>query len=181
MTKPRHGSFRVRALCRSRRSGFSLIEVALAVGLIGFCLVALLGLLQVGLQQERASIDQTQATHVLDAVKDSLRGRLRLPEGEAPVEDRFGLQIPASPGAAPVTQIFVVNESGEPVSVDEPNAYVVRCEVRASNGAEGVFKPWHARITVAWPGAAEFQGSGPDLRLRKAQGHIDTTLEVNRG
>jgi len=170
MRRPTSETSLFRRVPRSRRSGFSLIEVAMAVALIAFCLVALLGLLHVGLRQERTSIDQTQATHVLDAVKEALRSRLSL----SAAADRFGLLIP-EPGDAPAIQTFVVDDSRE------SGVYVVRCEVEAPEGAKGVFEPWHARIIVAWPGTAEFQGTGSDLRLQKAQGYIEASLELSRG
>lgn len=168
---------------RPARAGFSLVEVTLALGLVAFCLVALLGLLHAGLRQERTSIDQTQATHILDAVKDSFRGEMRPPAGVAaglPSKSRFGLRIP-DVGGAPTAETFLVNDSGTLGTRNDPNAYVVHCEIEAPGESEGAFKPYHARILVAWPAAAEFQGSGRKLRLQKAQGYIDASLEWNRG
>lgn len=52
----------------SRRRAFSLVEVTIAIGLVSFCLVAMLGVLPVGLSQERKSTDQTLATQALSAV-----------------------------------------------------------------------------------------------------------------
>ncbi len=160
------------------------MEVTLALALVAFCLVALLGLLQMGLQQERASTDQTQAAHILDAVKDSFRGRMRAPGGVAVLTDsaadRFGLRIPAV-GGAPAEGSFVVDENGSPAASGDPNAYVVHYEIEAPGALQGAFKPYHARILVAWPAVAEFHGSGTALTLQKAQGHIDASLELNRG
>lgn len=56
----------VRPLLRHR--AFSLVEVTIAIGLVSFCLVAMLGVLPVGLSQERKSTDQTLATQALSAV-----------------------------------------------------------------------------------------------------------------
>lgn len=50
------------------RGGFSLVEVTMAMGLVAFCLVAMLGVLPVGLAQERRSLDQLTASQVLAAV-----------------------------------------------------------------------------------------------------------------
>ncbi len=46
------------------------MEACIAIGLVRFCLVALLGLFQVGLTQERQAVDQVQAAHILAAVSD---------------------------------------------------------------------------------------------------------------
>ncbi len=43
----------------SRRRAFSLIEVVLALGIVSFALVAILGLMSVGLDSSRDSIDDT--------------------------------------------------------------------------------------------------------------------------
>ena len=45
-----------------RRLAFSLIEVVLALGIVSFALVAILGLLSVGLDSSRDSIDDTAVT-----------------------------------------------------------------------------------------------------------------------
>ena len=48
-----------RRACRADRDGFSMVEVTLALGIAGFCLVALLGLLPLGTSQ---SADASKAT-----------------------------------------------------------------------------------------------------------------------
>ena len=54
-------------------SGFSLVEVAIALGISAFCLLALLGLLPVGEQVNRHASSQTAAVNLLDAVIADLR------------------------------------------------------------------------------------------------------------
>lgn len=58
---------------RSRKAGFSLVEVTMALGLMSFCLVAMLGLLPVGLKQARLSTDQVAAMQVLAAVRSDFQ------------------------------------------------------------------------------------------------------------
>lgn len=53
--------------------GFSLVEVTLALGIAGFCLIAVLGLLPVGIQTNQRSISQTAATAILSSVIADLR------------------------------------------------------------------------------------------------------------
>lgn len=52
---------------------FSLVEVTMALGLVSFCLVAMLGVLPVGLMQERKSSDQMSAMHVLATMKSDFQ------------------------------------------------------------------------------------------------------------
>jgi type II secretory pathway pseudopilin PulG len=54
-------------------NAFSLVEVTLALGVAGFCLIAVLGLLPVGIQTNQRSISQTVATGILSSVIADLR------------------------------------------------------------------------------------------------------------
>jgi type II secretory pathway pseudopilin PulG len=51
-----------------RQSAFSLVEVVLAVGVISFAFVAILGLLPAGLQQFRQAIDNSVGTEIAQRV-----------------------------------------------------------------------------------------------------------------
>ena len=55
-------------LTPQRKKGFSLVEVTMAIGLMSFCLVALIGVLPVGFSQERKSSDQMLSLQALTAV-----------------------------------------------------------------------------------------------------------------
>jgi type II secretory pathway pseudopilin PulG len=60
----------------SASKGFSLIEVALSLGIIGFCLIAVLGLLPTGLNIQRTSQEEAKAVSALNMVEcafESLR------------------------------------------------------------------------------------------------------------
>lgn len=54
-------------------SGFSLIEVTLALGVAAFCLIAVFGLMPVGVQTNRNATSQTAATNIIAAVVADLR------------------------------------------------------------------------------------------------------------
>ena len=56
-------------------TAFSLVEVVLALGVIGFALLAIIGLLPIGLQSGRASIQETRATHLAKEVFATLRSQ----------------------------------------------------------------------------------------------------------
>ncbi len=49
---------------RNRISGFSLVEVALALGMVAFALTAVLGLVPIGLETSRAAINETRAAQI---------------------------------------------------------------------------------------------------------------------
>ena len=50
------------------RSGFSLVEVVLALGVIAFSLVAILGVFPTGLASNRASINETRAAQLAQTI-----------------------------------------------------------------------------------------------------------------
>jgi len=57
----------------SSKPGFSLVEVTLALGIAAFCLIALFGLIPVGVQTNRNATSQTAATNIAAAVVADLR------------------------------------------------------------------------------------------------------------
>ena len=59
--------------CTSKNGAFSLIEVTLALGVAAFCLIAVFGLMPVGVQTNRSATSQTAATNIIAAVVADLR------------------------------------------------------------------------------------------------------------
>ena len=75
---------------KSRAAAFSLVEVTLALGVAAFCLLAVLGLLPVGVQTNRNASSQTIASNIIATVVSDLRttpahviGRLKRDEAAA--------------------------------------------------------------------------------------------------
>jgi hypothetical protein len=54
-------------------AAFSLVEVTLALGVAAFCLIALFGLLPIGLKTDQSAIRQTTANGILSAIVADLR------------------------------------------------------------------------------------------------------------
>jgi uncharacterized protein (TIGR02598 family) len=71
------------------KSGFSLVEVTLALGIAAFCLIAVFGLLPVGVQTNRNATSQTAATNVMAAVISDLRAT----PGACTKSLQFGIQF----------------------------------------------------------------------------------------
>jgi len=67
----------------SRIHGFSLVEVALALGVAALCLLVLSGLLPIGLKTQQSSIQQTTANQIVSSISAVLRADARLPPGLA--------------------------------------------------------------------------------------------------
>ena len=54
-------------------AAFSLVELTLALGIAAFCLIALFGLVPIGIQTNRNATSQTSATNIMAAVVADLR------------------------------------------------------------------------------------------------------------
>ena len=56
-----------------RLHAFSLVELTLALGIAAFCLIAVFGLVPVGVQTNRNATSQTTATNILSSVVSDIR------------------------------------------------------------------------------------------------------------
>jgi uncharacterized protein (TIGR02598 family) len=54
-------------------AAFSLVELALAMGIAAFCLIAVFGLMPIGVQTNRNATSQTAATNIMAGVVADLR------------------------------------------------------------------------------------------------------------
>ena len=63
---------------QAREGGFTMVEIAIALGVIAFALVAIIGILPTGLQVQRDNRAETivnqDATFWLDAIKGGTKG-----------------------------------------------------------------------------------------------------------
>jgi len=64
-------------------AAFSLVEVALALGVAAFALLAIMGMLPTTLKTQQASIQQTTANTIISQIFSDLRADVRLPPGQA--------------------------------------------------------------------------------------------------
>jgi uncharacterized protein (TIGR02598 family) len=78
-----------RSICVA--AAFSLVEVTLALGIAAFCLIAVIGIIPVGVQTNRNATSQTAATNIMTAVVTDLRATSKAKFGSA----RFGITIPS--------------------------------------------------------------------------------------
>ncbi|HEX4085402.1 MAG TPA: hypothetical protein VHY22_10860 [Chthoniobacteraceae bacterium] len=146
-----------------RLLGFSLVEVTLALGVAGFCLVVVMGLLPLGLNSDQASIEQTLAASVASQIYSDLRLTSKSPGSLSP---RYQLAIPAATTSSTTTvttQILKVTADGGPVDSSMQDSTVrflvyVYLEVPPLPGsmpAQAAGAPpglaTTARILVTWP------------------------------
>jgi uncharacterized protein (TIGR02598 family) len=97
-----------------RQRAFSLVELTLAIGVAAFCLVAVFGLLPVGVQTNRIATSQTAANHIFTRVIADLRATpATTPRGAAKASVQYGISIPANPvTSVSADQIMYFAEDG---------------------------------------------------------------------
>lgn len=97
---------------KNASKGFSLVEVTMAIGLMSFCLVALVGVLPVGMSQERKSTDQLLALQAMTAVVNDFRSSdLTSTSGSARTRT-YGLQVPRNGGTLILDENLKTPEMG---------------------------------------------------------------------
>lgn len=87
----------------SRQSGFTLVEIAIAIGVIGFALVAIIGILPAGLEVQRDNRTETiinqDGTFWMEAIRNGARTTNDL--DLVSHVDRIEIRDLSNPGAAP--------------------------------------------------------------------------------
>jgi uncharacterized protein (TIGR02598 family) len=146
-------------LLNRTNSAFSLVELTLAIGVAAFCLIAVFGLVPVGVQTNRNATSQTAATNILSNVVSDLRA-----------------SPPSQSTASSIYQIFRTKNNKTTVCFDDqakptgaPLSGDVVCPagsnsryrlyVQTDGTSPGVPYPAHAYLRVTWP-ALSVQASG---------------------
>jgi len=136
----------------SRRQAFSLVEVVIALGIVAFVLVAILGLLPIGLRQTGDSEKESRGINILGAIASD---RASSDAGA----NSLIYQIPAlTLGGGPSTNTFFVKENGEYLGSDLSNAYY-RVSSIVYPPEAGRLDPWKHFLRLSWP-AGDTNGSG---------------------
>ncbi|HEX8899452.1 MAG TPA: Verru_Chthon cassette protein B [Chthoniobacterales bacterium] len=127
--------------------GFSLVEVALALGVAAFCLLAVFALLPVGLKTQQMAIEQTAANRIVSAVIADLR----CTPPTATSSPAFAITIPSNTAGSSST-LFYDNEGHSSVTLDANSRYQLTITF-APNGTGGRAATL-AHLIVTWPAAA---------------------------
>jgi type II secretory pathway pseudopilin PulG len=155
-------------------SAFSLVEVVLALGVAAFALIAILGMLPVGLKTQQASVEQTTANGIISQISSDLRAAVRLPPGQQ--SKQFSLN-PHNGGAwdpTPDWLYFTINatQTGSTDQAGVPTDAVFRATITY------IFPPTTttslACITVSWPAPVDPAAGGVPT------GSVQTFVAVNR-
>ena len=130
---------------------FSLVELTLALGIAAFCLIAIVGLMPVGVQTVRNAASQTAATNILSSVVSDIRAS---PKGSDPT-----VQYKIRTGKGTRTTVCFDGQGGfsPPYALETacPANYRYRLYVRIYPiSAQPAYLATYAYLKVTWPAAA---------------------------
>jgi len=155
-------------------SAFSLVEVVLALGIVSFCLLAIVGLLPVGLKAVKNANEQAAAANVLNAIADSLRSTTS--SNAVNFAGSFGTnQISFSLGGA-ATNLSWSNlklDGSTESSVDPKRISAVVNITPPAN----LLSSGQAVISVAWPAQANPIWDATTRTWSKAEGSVTTAIQ----
>jgi type II secretory pathway pseudopilin PulG len=166
-------------------AAFSLVEITFALGVAAFCLIAVLGMLPVGLKTQQASVQQTTANQIISQIFSALRADVRLPPGQEskicpdPPDPDQPCQWDQLHGhwrnvATPDTMYFtqdakqIGNINGGP-----PAGAVFRAKITYYGPPAPEYTTSLAAVSVSWPAQVDPASGVP-------AGKVETFIAVNR-
>ncbi len=155
-------------------ASFSLVEVVLALGVVGFAIIAILGVIPVGLKASRGSQDETRAAHIAQSIFASLSsqvlkrdatGQPVLSGGQTQLNDAVKIPLPnnqsfsvdLTSSATPATASIYADNDGRITSAATGAAYAITI---LTNNLPPGFAAGDAgyanqvTLTIAWPAGA---------------------------
>ena len=152
-----------------RARAFSLIEVTLALGIIVFAMIPLVGLLSTGLNIQKQAVDQARAVQVQGSATLAIWGVKKTSSGGEFLPPLSGVTVGAAESRMGWTEqgTFVLetdtsfNRRGSLVVLQPPAPANVRGR--------------SAYISVAWPASAKWVSG----KWTKAEGSVETVVYFN--
>jgi uncharacterized protein (TIGR02598 family) len=155
-----------------RVHAFSLVEVTLAMGIAAFCLLAVFGLMPIGVQTNRNATSQTRATNILASVIADLRSTpLTTPPGLATASVQYQIPIPANPVVLSVTSVsplFFAEDGTFSTSIQAQSRYQVNITFRPTSpnpNGSNAHLPTLADVKLTWPAPATLANASGSVEM----------------
>jgi uncharacterized protein (TIGR02598 family) len=151
-----------------RRSGFSLVEVTLALGVAGFCLLALMALLPIGVKTNQTAFSQTAAATILsDIVADMRAARL------AATSPQYLINFSSTQG-----QHLCFDSEGGFANCTPPTAPPANSRYRVVVTifpSDATHYATYANVKISWPAVVD-----PSTTAKVPAGSIETVAAFDR-
>lgn len=154
------------AIKKSGKTGFSLVELALAIGIVAFCLVALLGVIPAGLRSQKMSVRTVTAADILTAISADME----ISPSDSAESPLFGIHVPIA-GEKSTPQYLLFDENG--ALADSKKRAVYRAEIVWMPEKSGQLASRLTNIRVAWPANGE-------VRSQNIQHFTETITAFNK-
>jgi type II secretory pathway pseudopilin PulG len=164
-----------------KKSGFTLVEVALSVAVVSFALIALVGLLSAGLTANQQSIQQSRALQAMTAAASGIWGMTTNGTSGTSYLLASPMSTNITLGSQPVSFSWGLDANGLFTNANnfaaDPNLVgTVYMQCTPPSNVNGVGS---AYITVAWPGYAKYVTSGSSGSWTRQQGYMETMIYFN--
>src|ERR1044071_3852881 len=142
--------------------GFSPVEVTRALGIAAFCLIALLGLIPLGMQTNQSAVSQTAAASILSSVVADLRATAKTTQTSPQYDITFG-----------TAKLLYLDDQGRAVIPTDPTAARYRVMITFPASPEGPFAPTFVSLKITWPALADSATTQP-------AGFVETFVALDR-
>lgn len=167
---------------RSRRNGFTLVEVTLSLCIAAFCLTNLLGLIPVGIASNQTSIEQTAAAWIASGIVEDLRTTPKSNPAADQTSPQYRFVIPAT-GTNTATQFL--GQDGSAVGALNADAipsenprYRATLQFTAADPSKPNQKmATSVRILITWPALADRSASSAPSNF---SGSYEAIVSLNR-
>lgn len=149
-----------------KQAGFTLTEVALAMGIFSFALVSMIGLLSVGLKNSRRANIQISASNLMSAIASDIQASTYLINGGTFAYTSPRLKLTASVDSRGTVNSVnpastILDESGSPADSNALNPLIKLFTVNFAAASAGTTA---IRVTIQWPpkttsAATPYEGS----------------------
>ena len=164
-------------------SGFSLVEVTLALGVVVFCLAAILGLLAYGANSTHVSTIQTSATNILTEVTSDVEATPNLtaiyqtansPAAKGTIDEYspiYSIKLPGGgSGIVAALQTIYIGEDGQLVAPAAKASALYQLNVWTT-ASTSTRQETFVRLLISWPATVPYTG---------AQGYVENVVAINR-
>jgi prepilin-type N-terminal cleavage/methylation domain-containing protein len=134
-------------------AGFSLVEIVMAIAIIAFAMMGLVGLLPVGLQSEKTSIEEMSACNLLRSIASDLANS----PSSSSTSSRFCQPMPSSVTSTKEVELYI---SDSEAVVPQSSQARFKLYLRYIPAPTTMPGPSAVLIRVLWPAsAANYQKS----------------------
>ena len=131
-------------------AAFSLVEVTLALGVAAFCLLAVFGLMPIGVQANRNASSQTAATNIIAGVVADIR-TAATGTPSATQSQLYRINVPARDSSNSTPQILYFDSAGQFTTFLGANSRYRLNVAFPANPDPSQFKATYAGVKVTWP------------------------------